>query len=213
MSRPPRPGFACAVAGFLALTVVGAGSSGAAGLPAPKFASTVDIGLVSGVVVVTPRHGRSFRLGPTDRSVPVGSRIDTRHGEVDLRTAFAPDHPGKGVQDGQFAGGQFAILQRAAQQGLGVLDLVRPANAGALCRTRAARASRRVVALLRAKVHGSFRTRGRYSAATVRGTAWDTIERCDGTLTQVHRGVVSVLDLVRHKTIALRAGQSYLAKP
>jgi len=42
---------------------------------------------------------------------------------------------------------------------------------------------------------GRFRTRGRWSAATVRGTRWLTEDRCDGTLTRVQRGEVEVEDL------------------
>ncbi len=61
--------------------------------------------------------------------------------------------------------------------------------------------------------HGSFRTKGRYSAATVRGTKWLVEDSCAGTLTRVVHGVVSVRDDVRHKTITLRAGKKYLAKP
>ena len=57
-----------------------------------------------------------------------------------------------------------------------------------------------------------FRTRGRYSAATVRGTIWDTIDRCDGTLTRVRRGVVVVRDFRKRRKITLRAGKSYLAR-
>jgi hypothetical protein len=60
---------------------------------------------------------------------------------------------------------------------------------------------------------GSFRTRGQYSAATVRGTQWLTEDRCDGTFTRVVRGVVSVQDFVRHKSVILRAGKQYLARP
>ena len=60
---------------------------------------------------------------------------------------------------------------------------------------------------------GSFRTTGRYSAATVRGTRWLVQDTCAGTLTRVVRGVVSVRDNVRHKTVALRAGRKYLARP
>jgi hypothetical protein len=69
-----------------------------------------------------------------------------------------------------------------------------------------------VLDLLRANVKGKFRTSGRYAAATVRGTAWDMIDRCNGTLTVVHRGVVSVHDLRLRKTVTVRAGHSYLAK-
>ena len=60
--------------------------------------------------------------------------------------------------------------------------------------------------------HGSFRTKGRYSAATVRGTQWVTEDRCDGTLTKVKRGKVSVVDFHTRKTITLHAGQHYLAR-
>jgi uncharacterized repeat protein (TIGR01451 family) len=60
---------------------------------------------------------------------------------------------------------------------------------------------------------GRFRTKGRYSAGTVRGTYWVTIDRCDGTLTHVYRGVVSVHDLVLKTYVRVHAGQSYLASP
>jgi hypothetical protein len=61
---------------------------------------------------------------------------------------------------------------------------------------------------------GRFRTLGRYSAATVSstGTVWDTIDRCDGTLTIVQRGTAIVSDLGLGTTIAVHAGQRYLAK-
>ena len=57
-----------------------------------------------------------------------------------------------------------------------------------------------------------FRTKGRYSAGTVRGTQWDTTDRCDGTLTKVKRGTVQVKDFHRHKTILVHAHHSYLAR-
>jgi hypothetical protein len=37
---------------------------------------------------------------------------------------------------------------------------------------------------------GQFRTKGRYAAATVRGTIWLTADRCDGTFVRVRRGVI-----------------------
>jgi len=59
---------------------------------------------------------------------------------------------------------------------------------------------------------GRFRTHGRHSQATVRGTRWLTVDRCDGTLTRVTRGAVSVRDHVRDRTVLVRAGHSYLAR-
>ncbi len=66
--------------------------------------------------------------------------------------------------------------------------------------------------LLRATGKGHFRTQGRYSAATVRGTTWTVTDRCDGTFITVTRGTVAVLDLVKRKTIMVHAGKSYLAR-
>jgi hypothetical protein len=53
---------------------------------------------------------------------------------------------------------------------------------------------------------------GKYAAGTDNGTLWLTADRCDGTLTQVRQGTVSVRDLVKRKTVVVRAGHSYLAK-
>jgi hypothetical protein len=60
---------------------------------------------------------------------------------------------------------------------------------------------------------GQFTTKGSYSAATIRGTTWLTQDRCDGTLTKAIDDVVAVSDFVKHTTITLRPGQSYLAVP
>jgi hypothetical protein len=59
---------------------------------------------------------------------------------------------------------------------------------------------------------GRYRTKGRYSSAAVRGTHWLVIDRRDGTLTRVRRGVVVVRDFVRHLRVVLGAGGRYLAR-
>ena len=46
----------------------------------------------------------------------------------------------------------------------------------------------------------------------MRGTRWVVIDRCDGTLTRVVRGSVTVRDRVRNKTVVVRAGKQYLAR-
>ncbi len=74
--------------------------------------------------------------------------------------------------------------------------------------------SKRKVRRLWGKGKGSFRTTGRRSSATVRGTWWLVEDRCDGTLTRVKEGRVDVRDFRLKKTIKLRAGARsiYLAK-
>jgi hypothetical protein len=59
---------------------------------------------------------------------------------------------------------------------------------------------------------GSFQTKGRYAAATVRGTLWQTVDFCDGTLVVVRRGRVDVLDLVRHVHHLVRAGHQLFVR-
>jgi hypothetical protein len=41
---------------------------------------------------------------------------------------------------------------------------------------------------------------------------WDTIDKCGGTVTSVHRGVVAVVNLRTHRLFVVRAGHSYYAK-
>ena len=60
---------------------------------------------------------------------------------------------------------------------------------------------------------GKFRTKGRYAAATVRGTRWLTQDTCAGTLIRVTQGTVNVRDNVLRKTVIVRKGKRYLAKP
>ena len=77
---------------------------------------------------------------------------------------------------------------------------------------RATALSQRILGLLRGSAKGRFRTTGRFSAATVRGTNWGVRDRCDGTLTVVRTGVVVVTDFRLHRSVIVHAGQTYLAK-
>jgi hypothetical protein len=64
---------------------------------------------------------------------------------------------------------------------------------------------------LKAVARGHWDVTGRTSVAT--GSAsWTTQDRCDGTLTAVQTGTVSVRDPRRHKTVAVRAGHRALVK-
>jgi uncharacterized repeat protein (TIGR01451 family) len=58
---------------------------------------------------------------------------------------------------------------------------------------------------------GNFSTKGRFAAATVRGTIWLVQDRCDGTLAQVVQGLVDVLDTTKNTTVSVAAGQNYVA--
>jgi ferric-dicitrate binding protein FerR (iron transport regulator) len=73
-------------------------------------------------------------------------------------------------------------------------------------------AARRRGRSLFSNVHGRFRTRGRNSSATVRGTQFLVKDTCKGTLTQVTKGVVLVRDFTLRKNKVVKAGHKYLAR-
>jgi hypothetical protein len=152
------------------------------------------------------------------RQIPVGSYLDTKRGRVKLISATGS---GRKTQNGQFSTGLFQVLQSRKKRLKGLTTLALKGSSFKRCRrgsrgkrgkATAAGLSRRTIRKLRANAKGRFRTRGRHSAATVRGTFWITADRCDGTLTTVKRGKVAVRDLRRKRTVLVRAGKSYLAK-
>ena len=59
---------------------------------------------------------------------------------------------------------------------------------------------------------GSFRTRGRHGAATVRGTIWLTEDRCTTTRFRVRRGSITVRDFVKKRNKVVRRGRSYVVR-
>ena len=160
--------------------------------------------------------GRAFIPLREARQLPVGTFFDTRRGRVRLQSAA--DAKGS-LQSGEFSAGVFQVLQSGKRAARGLTELRMKGASFRRCgSTRgrraevAARRSRRTIRRLRSNARGRFRTRGRYSAATVRGTAWTVADRCDGTLTTVSSGRVAVRDFRRRKTVLLRARKSYLAR-
>jgi hypothetical protein len=109
-----------------------------------------------------------------------------------------------------FYGGVFTVTQAGA---ITDLRLSGPAPTCAKPRAKAAAGKKSKTRRLWGDGKGNFRTSGKYSAATVRGTRWLVEDSCKGTLTKVAVGVVSVRDKARGKTITVRAGKSYRAKP
>jgi hypothetical protein len=193
--------------------------------PPPELGKTVDASVASGTVLVAVPAGggsaqaaqKGVRFVPLEktREIPVGSLLDTRRGTV--RLTSARDTLGR-TQTGSFASGLFQVLQSRKRSAKGLTDVVLKGGSFKRCgarrssRATASQRSRRTVRRLRSNARGRFRTRGRHSAATVRGTVWTTTDRCDGTLTKVRRGRVAVRDLRRRRTIVVRAGRSYLAR-
>ncbi len=206
--------------------------------PAPVLGKQVNVQLVSGHVWIKPPPGKS--LGPAGdtaalskgqgfvplteaRQIPTGSQVDALHGS--LRIVSNTGKIGK-TQTATLAGGVFNIgqIRKGISKGLTTFNLVESAFQGAptytTCKAKYKKAgdatiaslSSKTLQLLKVSGHGKFRTTGRYSSATVRGTIYTVADKCNGTLTHVIRDTVLVDDFARHKTILLHAGQSYLAE-
>jgi uncharacterized repeat protein (TIGR01451 family) len=166
----------------------------------------------TGVVLVKLPGSNQFVPLTDPMALPLGTEINVVNGQINILTSDG--------SNAVFFGGVFVLGQGLdtsnASATRRVTELRLSRGNFAVCtakRTTAARPKpKRPVRRLWGRGKGSFRTRGRYSATTVRGTYWLTEDRCDGTLTRVREGRVQVLDIRLRKRITLVAGQSYLAK-
>ena len=190
--------------------IPGAGAvtdQGPAPLPPPVAGKTVNAKVRAGKVRFRLPGTTAFVELTAPQQLPMGTTFDTTAGRVTLTSAA--DTKGA-TQHAWFYEGTFTIGQTTGSAPITTLAL---AGALPVCAkgARAAAATRKQRHLW-GDGKGRFRTGGRFSAATVRGTRWVVIDRCDGTLTRVVRGTVTVRDRVRNKTVILHAGEQYLAR-
>jgi hypothetical protein len=185
--------------------------------PRPVLGRLLVARELSGTVTIARRIRGPFIHLEEATEIPVGSFLNTTRGTVRLTAAV--NTAGK-TQSGNFSRGVFQVVQSRRRSARGLTELRLKGGNFRRCDPRlpigrlpsAAQLSRRTIQRLRSNARGRFRTRGRNSSATVRRTVWETIDRCDGTLTKVRRGRVAVRDFRRKKTVIVRAGKSYLAK-
>jgi hypothetical protein len=201
--------------------------------PAPPVpGKSVVVRVVSGQVYIKLPAGKRVRaVGPGKgfvpftgaANIPVGSQLDTQKGRVALTSAA--DTGGAKTQTSDFYQGIFEVKQSVPKKKPKkpvalITDLVLkgqlPRSQCAPLKGARAAASKKgpkaVLGKLWGNGKGKFRTAGKYSSATVRGTIWLTQDECDGTLTKVSRGIVQVRDFKRKKTVSVKAGHSYLAR-
>lgn len=180
--------------------------------PTPVQGRVFVAGRASGNVFIRIGSTDEYRELTKDEGVPFGTVIDATDGHVRV-TAIVD---GK-VQTAEFWGGTFIVSQ--AKDGwveIRLYGTLKCKNGKPVTST-----SKKAVRLVKRKAKpkawgdgkGKFRTRGRHSSASVRGTRWLVEERCSGTFTRVSRGAVTVRDFPKHKTVIVRAGKTYLARP
>jgi hypothetical protein len=173
-------------------------------VPGPTQASTADVLPFTGTVLV---NGLPLLVG---EQIPLGPQIDATQGTLVVQTAL------DGVQQAmQFAGGVFVLTQ--TPDGTTLLTLkggeFGVCTSSKTVRLGASPRNAHPVRSLWGNGHGSFAIKGRYAAASVRGTIFHLVDRCDGTLVHVNRGIVLVTILATGKTVTITAGQSFLAHP
>jgi hypothetical protein len=205
--------------------------------PPPVPGKSVVVKVVSGTVLVkyppayvpratAPAKGFVPFIGAAN--LPVGTQLDTSKGRVALTSAS--DTGGVKTQTSAFYEGIFQVKQalpkkKPKKPAALTTDLVmkgqlprsgcaplKGASAASVSAKKKKKGPHSVLGKLWGSGKGKFRTSGKYSSATVRGTIWLVEDRCDGTLTKVRRGVVSVRDIRRKKTVKVKAGHSYLAR-
>lgn len=205
--------------------------------PPPAVGRTVNVAPTNGRVLVKSSPGSRFVPLRGAASLPNGSLVDALDGAITLTSAS--DRSGA-IQTATFYGAVFEIRQDAGPRPVTEL-ILRDTEGPISCELRrsvrgvfraigASRSSPIIHSAVRegsatvashrrrgrrglwSNGRGRFRTRGRHGAASVRGTRWLTEDRCEGTFFRVTRGVVTVEDFARDRTVTLGPGDSYLAR-
>jgi FG-GAP-like repeat len=182
-------------------------------LAAPSAGKSVNADPVSGKVLVkVPGSKRFVSLAGQERQIPIKSIVDARAGKVEIETAAGTSV--KPLQQAVFYDGVFQLLQDRVKKDA----IVEARLVGALENCPKSKKSA-VAAKVRGrrlwgKGKGRFRTRGKRSSTTVRGTTWLVEDRCDDTtLNRVTQGTVVVRDFRLKKDFTVKAPGSYVARP
>jgi hypothetical protein len=178
-------------------------------LPPPVAGKSVNVKLRKGRVFYKAPRSNKFVELKEPVQVPVGTIFDTIKGNISLTSAA----DGKGaVQNAWFYSGIFKVTQTKGSKPITELSLAGPKLSCPKGKQAGASAKKPKTRKLWGDGKGKFRTRGDFSSATIRGTRWVVIDRCDGTLTRVAQGSVLVRDEVKGKNVIVRAGKQYLAR-
>jgi hypothetical protein len=175
--------------------------------PTPEPGKTVVIQPLSGTTLVKLPGSSKFEPVDVTRGIPNGSTVDTKKGKIRL---FAIPKPGKPAESALFYDGIFKLKLAGGITELQLVEQLAKCPSGKAAAAAAKKKPK--TRKLWGDGSGSFRTRGQYSSATVRGTRWLVQDSCGKTLTKVAKGVVEVQDFVKKKKVLVRAPKSYTAK-
>jgi hypothetical protein len=195
-SKPARVGRPAARRGFAALVALAVSLSALAALASTgaakgvKLGSTAVVRRIGGTVKYKPLGTKKYKTLAARATIKMGSSVDATHGTVKVITA----RNAKGsTQAGTFYDGAFTVTQARAAKAVTELALIKgdfsKCQAASTAKAHSA-AGGTPIRKLWGKAHGRFRTKGRYNAATVRGTVWLTEDFCDTSRIESQEGVV-----------------------
>ena len=190
-------------------TVTPASSAVVAELPPPELFDSANAAFVSGKVFIK-KPGGGFEELTGEEQIPLGSIIDVTNGVVSITSAKDADGS---TETAKFWAGVFKLVQVKGKDENGkdivLTQLVLVDQSAGASRATTSRKGKK----LWGDGKGNYKTKGGYGSATVRGTRWLTKDSAAGTLIKVVRGIVSVRDFGRKKTIKVNAGHKLLVTP
>jgi hypothetical protein len=151
-------------------------------------------------------------------AIPVGSTVDTRKGEVSIKTAangYAATSRRARQQEARIKAGMFLVKQKRAKKAKTSIStdigLISPPGAEAACARPSPKGIVRSVSMV---TKGFYRALGGATTATARSASFATTDRCDGTLTSVGTGSVklAIKGKPRAKPVKVKAGRAYFVK-
>ena len=169
----------------------------------PTVNREVNVLPVSGTVKIKRKGSNRYVDLKAGEQIPNGSSVDARKGRVTIVAAQS----GTKLERADFFQGLFTVSQTRK------LTTVTLSEQLSCPRGKASAAQKKPKSRkLWGDGKGKFRTKGRYAAATVRGTRWLVADTCTTTKVTVRQGSVSVRDDVRKRTVIVRKGKSYTAR-
>jgi hypothetical protein len=184
------------------------------GPPKPVAGQSFNVEPVDGTIELQCPGEDGYSRLTSFKQVPMGCLVNTRHGTIALTSSKGSSGD---LQDADFWGGVFVVTQNEGDNQTVELKLAgkRMCEKRGDPRKAVARSSRAKRGGRRAwgSGKGNYETSGSYGSATVRGTTWLVVDRCDAsTLFKVAEGTVWVRDFVKDKQVVLEAGEQYIAK-
>jgi hypothetical protein len=154
----------------------------------PSYRKTVVLRPQAGRTLIRRQGEKAFTEIRSRTAVAVGTSVDVKQGAVIVIAATSTS-----TETAKFSGGIFT----ASGTDLTLSETLRCGRARRLTGDGA----------------GAFRIKGRYAGATGKGAKWTVEDTCKQTKVSVVRGVVAVRDNRRPKTVLIRSGRSYTARP